>query len=383
MKIDIYNYPDRATSRELLAYRIAVEQAALDGKLIEVADHGDDYWVPFVSRPGLPGFFWDQRRYRVSRPGPAAGHNPENFTEDQVEVKDGWRLLTAEEMRGPQQPGVQYWHRGEKVWAGIDEDVLSTHHHANTYRTKAAPGEYLPKRIAQGHNPAGLTEDQIPAGWRLFSKEEKAELGEKSIKEYTRYWMAPFWSAPVPFCVLFDEPCGTLITDSSEGYFLPKPKIAQGHNPAGLTEDQVGVAEGWRLLAPDEIGEHKKDDKPGEIQRWYSSNGAGWQMSGGNHGWESSQTYRTKAAPGRFRKPSLKPWTLDTVPLPCVLRSRGLLQPYRYGVLLADHEGLYIGTSDEAVYSPHRCVRWATLLEEFEYSLDHGKTWHRCGTDTP
>lgn len=75
-------------------------------------------------------------------------------------------------------------------------------------------------------------------------------------------------------------------------------KVAAGHNPHRLTEQQVGVSEGWRLLAPGEIGEHEKDDAPGEIECWVAP-AKRWNGVR-NHGWDSEETYRTKAAPGRF-----------------------------------------------------------------------------------
>lgn len=79
----------------------------------------------------------------------------------------------------------------------------------------------------------------------------------------------------------------------------PSP-LAPGHNPDRLTEAQVGVAEGWRLLAPEEV----RDRTPVE-QADASRDLAAW--SGAKDGWDSGYagllqcfTYRTKQPPGYF-----------------------------------------------------------------------------------
>lgn len=76
--------------------------------------------------------------------------------------------------------------------------------------------------------------------------------------------------------------------------------IAPGHNPDRLTEAQVGVAEGWRLLAPEEV----RDRTPVE-QADASRDLAAW--SGAKRCWEFGYaglmqcfTYRTKQPPGFF-----------------------------------------------------------------------------------
>lgn len=86
----------------------------------------------------------------------------------------------------------------------------------------------------------------------------------------------------------------------------PSP-IAPGHNPDRLTEAQVGVTEGWRLLAPEEV----RDRTPVE-QADASRDQAAW--SGAKDGWDSGYaglmqcfTYRTKQPPGYFLPKLPKP----------------------------------------------------------------------------
>ena len=69
--------------------------------------------------------------------------------------------------------------------------------------------------------------------------------------------------------------------------------IAQGHNPAKLTEVQVGVAAGWRLLAREEIATRESTT---DIAAWVWSNRwtSPWRGSCG------ACTYRTKKPPGYF-----------------------------------------------------------------------------------
>jgi hypothetical protein len=145
MKPNVHEYPEHANERELLAYKIAVEQAALDGKPIEITEVDLDDWHPYrQSCVGLPLFRWDMWHYRVARPKVAEGHNPDNLTEEQVGVADGWRLLTAEEIKGPKGPGVEYlFFPGDWQKAGI----TGPHRSHNTYRTKAAAGRYTPQPV--------------------------------------------------------------------------------------------------------------------------------------------------------------------------------------------------------------------------------------------
>lgn len=97
----------------------------------------------------------------------------------------------------------------------------------------------------------------------------------------------------------------------------PAPSVAPGHNPAGLTVEQVG--EGWRLLAPEETRE-----KPGlshadhhSIQCWKAV--GQWD----NSGWDGNSeelTYRTQRPEGYFLpKPEVKQESAPTIKVGDVL----------------------------------------------------------------
>lgn len=84
--------------------------------------------------------------------------------------------------------------------------------------------------------------------------------------------------------------------DNGTRYRIAAPKIAKGHNPDGLTEEQVGINYGWRLLEPEEIA--VRDNTP-LIEGWdgtFWSNGHGIGYCGNS----DRNTYRTKRPPGYF-----------------------------------------------------------------------------------
>jgi hypothetical protein len=79
-------------------------------------------------------------------------------------------------------------------------------------------------------------------------------------------------------------------------YARKVPVLAKGHNPDNLTEGQVGVADGWRLLAPEEIM-----DRPPTLDIQVSGTWDHWFTSGycGNL---PLSTYRTKKPEGFYLK---------------------------------------------------------------------------------
>lgn len=102
-------------------------------------------------------FDWVHSEYRIdpaSKPKPpksAQGHNPYNLTEDQVGVKDGWRLLTLEEIEHRKHSQA---HAREDINMWVSFPVMSPYwavrsyfanNKHNTYRTKQPPGFFLPK----------------------------------------------------------------------------------------------------------------------------------------------------------------------------------------------------------------------------------------------
>ena len=78
-------------------------------------------------------------------------------------------------------------------------------------------------------------------------------------------------------------------------YRIAAPKIAKGHNPHNVTDDQLGIKAGWRLLEGAEIGRHRTEATQ-EIQAW---GGDQW-LTCPYCGADEDQTYRTKKPEGYF-----------------------------------------------------------------------------------
>lgn len=160
-------------------------------------------------------------------------------------------------------------------------------------------------------------------------------------------------------------------------YRIARPKIAEGHNPDKLTEAQVGVQDGWRLLTVEEntslIHAFGKTDG---IEYW-SRMGGQWDScaAGG-----CAFTYRTKNPPGHYLpKPEpvkkLVPWTFETAPKGCVLVRR-----------MSGHAQLVLGWGGGTIAlhtasSGIREMDYEDLMSDYEHSTDSGKTWLPCGTD--
>lgn len=88
-------------------------------------------------------------------------------------------------------------------------------------------------------------------------------------------------------------------------YRIARPKIAEGHNPDGLTEAQVGVQDGWRLLSVEENKALRPQERPTDgIEYLAGPNSWRGNASGGIDGF----TYRTKNPPGHYLpKPAAEP----------------------------------------------------------------------------
>lgn len=77
-------------------------------------------------------------------------------------------------------------------------------------------------------------------------------------------------------------------------YRIKASKLAEGHNPDKLTEEQVGVSDGWRLLESEEIAERVQAPS---IDMWLSPC---HRWVGGTTAGSPIVTYRTKMPPGYF-----------------------------------------------------------------------------------
>ncbi len=145
--IDLYTYPENATPLELARYMVSVMEASAEGQPVEYSCEQAPEWIALTWKGW--DFLWlqgDARkyRYRIARPKIAEGHNPHGLSEDHVDIKNGWRLLTAEEITEERETTleIQMLYESDKTWDSTG-NCGSTH--AYTYRTRKPKGYYLPK----------------------------------------------------------------------------------------------------------------------------------------------------------------------------------------------------------------------------------------------
>lgn len=160
--------------------------------------------------------------------------------------------------------------------------------------------------------------------------------------------------------------------------------IAAGHNPDGLTESQVGVSEGWRLLTEEENEALRRviGRTDGIEYNKPFLNDACW--AAGAAGGIPQYTYRTKQPAGYYlpKPKTLTPWTFETCP-----QVRTLVRYIRnepphdvWGTILAlkcDHGGKLVCCFHETL----AVKSFTELLRDYEHSTDSGKTWKPCGTE--
>lgn len=124
--------PDTTT----IAGKIAVMAAFEAGKKVEYRPYHEKTWIP-DSEPCWDWKFYD---YRIAASPIAAGHNPDKLTEEQVEIKHGWRLLEpAEICNRPVTFDIQIY--GTSWCTCATNGSVKSY----TYRTLRPPGYFLPK----------------------------------------------------------------------------------------------------------------------------------------------------------------------------------------------------------------------------------------------
>lgn len=97
--------------------------------------------------------------------------------------------------------------------------------------------------------------------------------------------------------------------------------------------------------------------------------GQKWRIAGSVSSWNWSRyDYNILA------EPTIKAWTLETVPkVGLLIRRKDRFPESLWPVLIYSYDGLHIGNT-------HSAVKWDSLLAKFENTADGGKTWHPCGT---
>lgn len=248
--INIYEYPTDSTL--LPAYRIAVMQAALEGKDIECWGNGDS-WYEVTN----PCWNWSNYRFRIAQPKPRYFRNRNGLfcgfesSADPVFHVPYAVTLTGDTVGFVNIDGLQ----APQTSQGWTKDsILGTVERGGWVEFDGNMEPFRPKPvIAEGFNPAGLTVEQIGAGYRTLSVEEaeylqslsasKVQPGLELFSNYSQKWKDNAAGDSVSL---------TYRTTNPPGFYLPKPVIAQGYNPLKLTEEQVGVKDGWRLLTQEE-----------------------------------------------------------------------------------------------------------------------------------
>lgn len=138
--IDAYTYPEGVSGAALRDYQYAVEVThQRDGLPVEFFCY-DNKWT----LDDDPSFRATHLKYRVAAPKIAKGHNPDKLTEEQVGVKDGWRLLERGEIPPRESTrDIVLWSSMVLQW--LDKYPAIGNYGCNTYRTKKPAGYFLPK----------------------------------------------------------------------------------------------------------------------------------------------------------------------------------------------------------------------------------------------
>ena len=175
--------------------KIKVMQHFAEGGKVEF--HGSDgIWYA----ADAPCWDWKDYNYRIRQSPIAAGHNPHNLTEDQVECDKGWRLLEEHEIK----PSVstrrdelplnvlQMWLSGGERWdlefrpGGNDRSC--------TYRTLLYPAD-LAKYDIKPKTKQPLTAADFPPGTVVREKACPNDWRQVNHVTETSYWAFPWTTA--------------------------------------------------------------------------------------------------------------------------------------------------------------------------------------------
>lgn len=168
-----YGAPEGSTKRitmKTLKEQIAIMQAFADGKAVEVRLLPDGPWVVSDREDDII-WNWSAYDYRIAEPRIAKGHNPDKLTEEQVGVKDGWRLLEKDEIvpGGLMTSHIEAW----GIWDGWLRCAFGANQTA-TYRTKLSKQDLAKERglwkepKVEIQWPAGTTADD----WERVTDQE-------------------------------------------------------------------------------------------------------------------------------------------------------------------------------------------------------------------
>lgn len=294
---------------------------------------------------------------------------------EQAEVMLAYANAPADKKPVVQFVPKQFLGRGGR-WADVTDNCVIWSLDSDVYRIKPSP-------IAPGHNPDKLTVDQIQEGHRLMTGEEvlfgekhpsvnrRAGSGILAYEKYSGQWLGGGYcgsSKGITYCVPIDwkDPLAQANNAASA--------IAEGHNPHKLTEEQVGVSDGYRLLSEEETRRFIETGEAITGTEWWTV--GNWQVS--PRGWyaEMCSTLRTKNPPGHYlpkpKKLIRKPCGPEHFPPGTVVRTKG--QHHWQLVVWCREDGICgISKSGEA------CIEgFSHFVNTTERSLDNGKTWLPC-----
>lgn len=159
---------------------------------------------------------------------------------------------------------------------------------------------------------------------------------------------------------------------STFDYRIAQPKIAPGHNPHNLTNEQVETHLGWRLLDTDEIKARKQTYK--EIEVWYY-NGMQWNTDKcqGNCRLNAYRTRLTREQLAALDNPPQHKKRLPLGPedFPPGTILRWILDKTTWFAILAKNKnGVFVYRSGK--------IGFDQIMNDGERSLDGGKTWLPC-----
>jgi len=147
-----------------------------------------------------------------------------------------------------------------------------------------------------------------------------------------------------------------------------KPQIAPGHNPDGLTVEQVEISKGYRLLNPDEIcSSNASVQRSNVIECWENSRNIPAWGKAQYEGCAENQTYRTKLSPAelgalRNPKPQNAPYGFASAPgtqCKVIHKTTGALAVAKFFP-----DGVLIDTSSSLDVFPHS-ITYQELLDNY------------------
>lgn len=140
---------------------IKVMQHFADGGAeVERRHYGFNNWVKCPA----PVWNWEVSEYRIHKSPIAAGHNPDNLTEEQVECKLGWRLLASDEIKERGLPPINTI----QCWISEHTEWNTTGHYKGNdkrfnYRTRLTPAN-LAEYDIKPKTKVPLTAQDFPPG---------------------------------------------------------------------------------------------------------------------------------------------------------------------------------------------------------------------------